>query len=189
MKEIVANLQTVIKEIKGEDVNNMVEVLKKARRVFIYGTGRSGLVGKAFAMRLMHLGLEVYVIGETITPAIRRDDVLICISGSGETKSVILVCSSAKKVQAKIIAITSHKDSSLAKEADVVVVVKGRTKSEKKDYIQDQILGRHEPLTPLGTLFEDTCLVFLDGIIVELMHVLGKKEKDLRTAHFDIEIA
>ena len=39
-------------------------------------------------MRLMHLGFNVYVVGETVTPAVETDDLLIVISGSGETKSI-----------------------------------------------------------------------------------------------------
>ncbi|MEM3163261.1 MAG: 6-phospho-3-hexuloisomerase, partial [Desulfurococcaceae archaeon] len=71
----------------------------------------------------------------------------------------------------------------------VLVVVPGRTKiASEEDYFARQILGIHEPLAPLGTLFEDTLMVFLDGVIVELMNKLGKTEEDLKEAHANIEI-
>jgi len=65
-----------------------------------------------------------------------------------------------------------------------VVVVKGRTKiARRRDYIARQMRGEKEPLTPLGTLFENACMVFLDSLIAELMHRLGLTEEDIRKGH------
>ena len=193
MKEIVVFIDKVIERLRDDEVAAMVETLVDAyrsrRKVLVMGAGRSGLVGKAFAMRLMHLGFNVYVLGETITPSIGENDVVMAISGSGRTQLIVTAAEAAKKVKAKIIAITSYIDSPLAKLADIVVEIPGRTKlAPDIDYFARQILGIHEPLAPLGTLFEDTALVFLDGVTVELMHRLGKSEKDLRAQHANIEL-
>ena len=83
--EIVDNIKGVSSEIDSERIEEMLDMLINANNVFIIGLGRSGLVARAFAMRLMHLGISVYVVGETITPAIYADDCLLAISGSGET--------------------------------------------------------------------------------------------------------
>jgi len=193
MKEIVVFIDKVIERLRDDEVAAMVETLVDAyrsrRKVLVMGAGRSGLVGKAFAMRLMHLGFNVYVLGETITPSIGENDVVMAISGSGRTQLIVTAAEAAKKVKAKIVAITSYIDSPLAKLADIVVEIPGRTKlAPDIDYFARQILGIHEPLAPLGTLFEDTALVFLDGVTVELMHRLGKSEKDLRAQHANIEL-
>ncbi len=169
-------------------VNLLIEAYKENKKVLVVGAGRSGLVGRAFAMRLMHLGYNVYVLGETITPAVSRGDVVIAISGSGRTKLVLVAAEAAKTIGAKLVAITSFRDSPLAKIADLVVYVPGRTKvSAEDDYFRRQVLGLHEPLAPLGTLFEDTTMVLLDALIVELMQRLGKTEEDLRLRHANIE--
>ncbi len=196
MREIVAFVSKAIELIKREQVERMIELLVETYRsngrskILVMGAGRSGLVGRAFAMRLLHLGYNVYVLGDTIVPRIGERDVVIAISGSGTTKLIVTAAEAAKKVGAKIIAITSYPDSPLGRLADVVVEIPGRTKTkrEEEDYFARQILGIHEPLAPLGTLFEDTAMIFLDGVAVELMHRLGKTEEDLRAMHANIEL-
>ncbi|MGZ4892148.1 MAG: SIS domain-containing protein, partial [Halobacteriota archaeon] len=89
MKIIAANVQAIADEIDYYEVKTLVTDILAAqqnhKRLFVMGAGRSGLVVKGFAMRLMHLGFNVYVVGETVTPAVETDDLLIVISGSGET--------------------------------------------------------------------------------------------------------
>lgn len=170
-------------------ISLLLDNLNDGRKVLVVGAGRSGLAGRAFAMRLMHLGFNVYVFGETITPAVGEGDLIIAVSGSGSTKLVVTAANAAKEMNAKIMAITSHPDSPLAKIADQTIVIPGRTKlaSEESDYTIRQILGTHEPLAPLGTLFEVTLNVFLDSLVAELMARLGKTEIDLRKRHATIE--
>lgn len=195
MHEIANFILKVSNILKEEQVEAMINLLievynKKNTKILVMGAGRSGLVGRAFAMRLMHLGYNVYVLGDTIVPSIGKDDIVIAISGSGRTKLIVTAAEAAKKVGAKVIAITSYPDSPLGKLADIVVEIPGRTKiaDTELDYFARQILGIHEPLAPLGTLFEDTALAFLDGVTVELMHRLGKTEDELRARHANIEL-
>ncbi len=192
MKEISQFVYKASDMINDSEVNTLINILLDAlqnnKKILIVGVGRSGLAGKAFAMRLMHLGFNVYVLGDTITPAVYEGDVVIAISGSGTTRLIITAASAAKEVHAKVIAITSHKDSPLAKIADYVVIVPGRTKiATESDYTIRQILGEHEPLVPLGTLFEITLNVFFDSLVAELMQRLGKTEQDLKKRHATIE--
>ncbi|GAB4306928.1 MAG: 6-phospho-3-hexuloisomerase [Methanobacteriaceae archaeon] len=186
--EILENVKSVSSELDEDNINQMLEMLTSAENVFILGLGRSGLVAKAFAMRLMHLGISVYVVGETITPAIYDTDCLLAISGSGETRFVLSTAEITKKRGAKIIAVTSYVNSTLGKMADLVVRIKGRTKDEiERDYIKRQMNGKHQSLAPLGTMFEVTSLIFLDGIIAQLMHKMEKTEADLKEKHNVLE--
>ena len=192
MREIALFIEKVAEKLNKEQVARFIDILvdayKRGAKVLVMGAGRSGLVGKAFAMRLMHLGFNVYVLGETITPSIGKGDIVVAISGSGRTKLIVTAAEAAKKVGATVAAITSYPDSPLGQLADIVVEIPGRTKfAPDIDYFARQILGIHEPLAPLGTLFEDTALAFLDGVVVELMHRLGKNEADLRAKHANIE--
>jgi 6-phospho-3-hexuloisomerase len=166
----------------------LLGVQQRKKKLMVIGIGRSGLVGKAFAMRLMHLGFNVHVVGETITPALHKDDILIAISGSGETSFVVSAASIAKKVKAKVIALTSHPRSALGKLSDLIVKIPGRVKiAGGRDYFSRQILGEHEPLVPLGTLFEVSTMVFLDSLVVELMRRLKTTEEEMRARHATIE--
>ena len=188
--DLVASVRESLKRVKLDEVEKMIaEMLASTeRRILVLGAGRSGLIGRAFAMRLMHLGFKVYVIGETITPSVGKGDLIIALSGSGTTKLVVTAAEIGKTVGARIIAITSYADSDIARLADHVVVIRGRTKvADEKDYFLRQLMGEHEPMAPLGTVFEISLMTFLDGVVVELMHRLGLTESELRKRHATIE--
>jgi 6-phospho-3-hexuloisomerase len=191
-EEIVACIKMSIQELDMKSVEKLVKTLlgSKDKKVFTVGMGRSGFVARAFALRLMNLGFNVYFLGETITPAAEKGDLLIAISGTGTTKMVLTASAAAKDIGAKVVAITSFPQSPLAKLSDLVVEVKGRTKAgtpKEQDYLTRQIMGVGEPLTPLGSLFENNCMVFLDSLIVELMHRLGSTEADMKRRHATLE--
>jgi len=188
MEKLTQKIEEQLRAIDQKSIDQFVESLINAKRIFIVGAGRSGLVAKAFGMRLMHLGFTVYVVGEVITPAINKDDLLIIVSGSGQTLSPIVAARIAKEKGVKIVSITSNPDSDIGKISEVVVQIKGRRPEDaKRDYEARQLLGNHEPLTPLGTLFELSAMVFLDSIIDELMLKYKKSEEELRKLHADLE--
>lgn len=178
-----------IDAVDGESVEELLKEILCAERIFVYGAGRSGLAARAFAMRLVHLGIPTYIIGETITPATKKEDLFICISGSGETSSVLDYARSAKKAGVKIASITSYEKSSLGKMSDFSVIIKGKTKIDisKEDYEKRQIKGESATLAPMGTLFEDTAMIFFDGMIAELMQKLGTDEAGMMKKHACVE--
>jgi len=191
MKIIAENVQTIADEIDYGEVKTFVSDILEAhqnkKRVFVMGAGRSGLVVKGFAMRLMHLGFNVYVVGETVTPAVESDDLLIVISGSGETKSINEMSALAKAKGTRLAAVTSNKESTLGTISDAIVVVRGRTKASGMDFMERQVVGSHISFAPLGTMFEISTMVFLDGIIAALMEITKKSEEDLRKKHATLE--
>jgi len=191
-EEILSGARRAIDDLDETQVESMIKLLldAKDKKIFVVGMGRSGFVGRAFALRLMNLSFNVYFLGETITPAAGKDDIVIAISGTGMTKLVVSAASAAKDIGARVVAITSYKESQLGQIADQLVLVKGRTKMgwpREEDYLARQILGEREPLSPLGSVFENNCMVFLDGLIVELMYRMKKDENDLRSRHATIE--
>lgn len=191
-KEIITGASKTIENLDTGQVEKLIEMITEAKdkKIFVDGMGRSGFVGRSFALRLMNLGFNVYFIGETITPAAGEEDLVIAISGTGETKMVVTASMAAKEIGAKVAAITSFPNSSLAKAADHVLIMGGRTKTgwpREEDYLTRQILGEKEPLTPLGSMFENNCMIFLDGLVVELMYRLKKSEEELRARHATIE--
>ena len=190
--EILRGVSEAMTQVNPAQVEGVTQALlharKEGRRVLIVGAGRSGLVGRAFAMRLMHLGFNVYVMGETINPAVGQEDLAIIISGSGSTALPVTVAEIAKRLGVKVLAVTSNPDSLLGGAADHVVRVPGRSRvAREEEYHSRQLLGEHESLTPMGTLFENTCMIFLDSLIAELMGRLGMSEEDLKRRHAAIE--
>lgn len=189
---ILDGIYEAIENLDPSQIESMVESLitvrKSNRKLLVVGAGRSGLVGKAFAMRLMHLGFNVYVLGETITPSVGEEDLVLIISGSGSTTLPVTVANMSKKLGAKVLAITSHGDSPIGKTADLIITIRGREIFAREDeYSTRQLMGEHESLAPMGTMFEDSCMVFLDSVIAELMSRLKITEEFMKTKHATIE--
>ena len=189
IRAILDNIESAQEYLDEEAIEKFEDIIINSKNIFVTGAGRSGLAAKAFAMRLMHLGLSAYVVGETISPAIYEDDCIIAISGSGETNTIVSAAKIAKNRGSKVLALTSYPDSTLGRLCDSFILVKGRTKKEVDDenYIKRQIHGNYTSLTPLGTAFELTTLVFLDAIVSELMEKMHQTESDLKARHTVLE--
>ncbi|MGL6299029.1 MAG: 6-phospho-3-hexuloisomerase [Methanobacteriaceae archaeon] len=188
VNEILNNIENATENADENAINNVIGIIIKSNNVFAIGAGRSGLVAKAFAMRLMHLGINVYVVGETTTPAINRGDSIFAISGSGETDTIVSATQIARDREAKVLLITSNPDSRIGNLSDEIIQIEGRTKLDsEKDYIRRQMDGNYRSLAPLGTLFELTSLIMLDGIIAELMDRMDQTENDLKGRHTVLE--
>lgn len=189
IKAILNNITAAEEFLDEESIEKFEDTIIASKNIFVTGAGRSGLAAKAFAMRLMHLGLSSYVVGETISPAINEGDCIIAISGSGETNTIVSAAKIAKSRGAYVLALTSYPESTLGQLADCFILVKGRTKKEVDDenYIKRQIHGNYTSLTPLGTAFELTTLVFLDAIVSELMEKMEQTESDLKSRHTVLE--
>lgn len=191
-EELINSISAALRGLDREEVETLLESLMDTRtrgkKVLIVGAGRSGLVGKAFAMRLMHLGFPVFVLGETINPNVGEGDMVIVISGSGKTTVPLAAAQMAKSLNAKVVAITSQEESPLAQTADLVVDIPGREDVASEDeYHIRQLKGQHESLTPMGTMFEGTTMIFLDSIIAELMNRLGLSVDSMMLRHATIE--
>ncbi len=161
--------RTLDGEIEG--TNEFVEAIIGARKVFIYGVGRSGLIAKAFAIRLVQMGLEVYFVGETVTPIVEEGHLVVIVSHTGETMSAVQTANIVRRVGARVITITANPHSKLASASNVTISI---TPPKDED---------RRTLAPLGTLFEDATLIYLDGIVAQLMEKLGQGEGQMRKRH------
>lgn len=150
-------------------------VLERSRRVFVAGAGRSGLVGRFFAMRLMHGGYQAYLVGEIVTPSIQKGDLLIVISGSGETETMIAYTKKAKEQGANIALISTRDKSTIGDMADMVFRI-----GTPEQY--GKVVGM-----PMGTTFELSTLVLLEATISHIIHTKKIPEEQMRTRHANLE--
>ena len=189
MKLIIENIEEVIDKLDREAITAMLQKTIDGNHIFVMGAGRSRLVAKAFAMRLMQLGLSVYVVGETTTPAVLPQDVVIAISGSGETRTVADLGKLAKDIGSTLITITSKKDSALGRISDIAVIIPNKTKNDpnEADYLERHMRGDYKKMLPLGTSFEITTLIFLDSVIGQLIMLTGASETELKSRGTNIE--
>ncbi len=169
---IMDSIEESVFNIEFDDVKDAVDLIIDSDNIFVYGSGRSGLAGRTFAMRLMQLGLNSFFIGETITPAVKDNDCVFFVSKTGETQTAIQaagIC--AERVDADIIVLTASPKSTLANYADVIITL-DVPEDEKDAY-----------LAPLGTIFEDSAAVFMDGLVSVLMDKLDEDENGMKYRH------
>lgn len=180
INSLVEEIRSVLVNVSEEEAIKVSNYLQTAKRIFVAGEGRSGLIGKAFAMRLMHGGYEVYVIGETITPSIEKNDLFIAISGSGSTGTILDLVKKAKKTGAKVIAVTTNGESETAQLSDQLLIIPAATKYRRS--------GEPDTIQPLGNQFDQSVHLLLDAIII---HCLQEQEvnshENMRNRHANLE--
>lgn len=184
-KEIASNLEMIILENQGiaskldyTEVAEMIPYILNAQQIFVVGAGRTGLALKAMAMRLMHLGFQVYMVGETTTPAIQQGDLLIAASGSGTTGSIVKAAEKAKSVQAQVFSISTTKTSPLADSSSFVLVIPAVQKTDHGTAISQQYAG---------SLFEQAVLLLTDALIQTLWRMDGTPAEELWKRHANLE--
>ena len=190
MRLMASKIRTIANSISDDDVSKFLDEILKAKRIYVMGAGRSGLVAKAFAMRLMHLGFQAFVVGETITPALNTGDAMVIFSGSGRTKTVADIAETGKEIGAHICLITSNADSRIGKIADCIVIIEHHRDDVDDDAAEfeiRQMMGDHKSFAPLGTLFETASMIFADAVISRLMEITKTDETALKNRHVNLE--
>ena len=126
LSAVVREMENTAGSADAAAVERLVDAITEAKRIYVAAAGRSRLMLSCMAMRLMHIGLTAYVVGDATTPAIREGDLLIAASGSGETSAVVSIAQKAKRAGATLAAITLHKTSSLAQTSDLCISLSDR---------------------------------------------------------------
>ena|SRR3989344_1803531 len=174
-KLILDKLESVLQVTDSSLEGKLIDIVDKAKHIFVTGAGRSGLVSRFFAMRLTHSGYKVSMVGEIVTPSIQSGDLLIVISGSGGTETLMPLLKKAKSVGAKIAVVSMKKQSAMAELADLVCQV-GNDDSFGK------VLGM-----PMGSVFELSTLMFLEAVISRIIHEKNLTEEGMRVIHANLE--
>ncbi|AYK66348.1 6-phospho-3-hexuloisomerase [Bacillus subtilis subsp. subtilis] len=177
--EILNELHNSAAYIANEEADQLADHILSSRQIFTAGAGRSGLMAKSFAMRLMHMGFNAHIVGEILTPPLAEGDLVIIGSGSGETKSLIHTAAKAKSLHGMVAALTINPESSIGKQADLIIRMPGSPK--------DQSNGTYKTIQPMGSLFEQTLLLFYDAVILKLMEKKGLDSETMFTHHANLE--
>ncbi|SMQ86722.1 3-hexulose-6-phosphate isomerase [Bacillus sp. OV166] len=177
--EIVNELNRTINLIADDEAENLVDRILESKKVFVAGAGRSGFMAKSFVMRLMHMGFNAYVVGETVTPSVQEDDILIIASGSGETKSLVSMAERAKSLDAAVAVVTISPESTIGKLSNLAIKIPAKPKAgADSDY---------KTIQPMGSLFEQTLLLFFDAVILRIMNKKGLESGVMYGRHANLE--
>ncbi|HEY6238137.1 MAG TPA: SIS domain-containing protein [Thermoplasmata archaeon] len=152
-------------------IRSIVDTLLKAPSIFVYGAGRSGIIGRAFAMRLVQTGLTAFVIGESVTPIVRKGDAVFILSNRGESYSSMQTANIVRREGAELIVVTARAGSKLSHAASVLIPLRFPEDATRAVY------------APLGTLFESAALRLTDALIAEIALARGETEESMRARH------
>jgi 6-phospho-3-hexuloisomerase len=151
--------------VNSETYTQLVDILEKRTNVFLGGKGTANEIAKMTGVRLFHiksfLGDNVYITRGVNTPHPRAGDLEILLSYSGETRPVIIWADVIKKFAGTVFAITSSPESTLAKKADLKIILPEEAK----------------PMTPRR--FYTRAAYVLSPIPVKLAERLGQRGLNL----------
>ncbi len=180
-KIILNEIEQILSKVNDEEINNFISTIikNKKNKIVCAGAGRVGNAIWAFSMRLGHLGFNSYCIGDSTTPSIKKGDLLIVASGSGETETIYHLVKVAKNHMVNIALITGNKDSRMGHLSDITAVIPAPSKTRK--------IEGFKSIQPMTTLNEQCLNIFFDTVVIELMRKMKIKEKHMWDRHSKLE--
>lgn len=175
---IIAENQELGKKMNTESLVPLIQAIQQSESIFLIAAGRSGFALRGAAMRLMHLGLTTYFVGDTTTPAIKKGDLLIVASGSGTTTSMVRAAEKAVDVGAQVIALTTVSESELAKLAKHTIIIPAAAKQEVEGRKSQQYAG---------SLFEQFLFLLMDVVFQSLWKLSTQPAEELWERHANLE--
>ena len=197
--QILAEVTDCVSRVSAESLAQAAAMVEAAPRIFVAGSGRSGLCIRALGMRLMHLGKSVYIVGETTTPSITSKDLLILGSGSGQSAVLLKMAEQAKQQGARLLLFTAESISPLSMLSDQLVIIPAPSLKPTPSLKPAQPVGvgpspkpaeAERILTsqqPLGSLFEQSLLIVGDSLVIILMDQIGVGVGKMRKHHANLE--
>jgi 6-phospho-3-hexuloisomerase len=178
-QSILAECNVALEKVDEEDVKKFIELILTSEKVFFIGVGRVKLAIEAFAKRLAHLGVNVYIVGQITEPAMTEKDLLVVASGSGESLIPVAIAQKAKKIGGKIVHLGSNPQSTLAPITDLMVRIPVQTKL----YLADEVASKQ----PMSSLFEQSLLLLGDAIAKMIVEKEEIELKSLWKFHANLE--
>lgn len=180
LSKILKELENNAKYISQEELEKFADRIWQAGNVFAAGAGRSGFVARAFANRLMHLGLKAWFVGESVTPPIHSGDLLVIVSGSGETAGLKVMAEKAGKQGAKVAVVTIFPRSAIGSMAQAVLQIPGQTP-------KSGLAARTQSAQPMGNAFEQMAWLICDSLVMLLMDKMGEDQEGMFKRHANLE--
>lgn len=177
LNDVLSEIRLSTSSVKAEDAELLASKIVNTKRLFCDGKGRSALMIKGFAMRLAQMDMAVFDTQGVTVPAIECDDILLIASGSGETENLLEHARKAKKIGAEVVLLTAEQNSTLKQLSDICICFEAKSKLQKET----------NSVQPMGTLFEQSIMVFFDVVVLFLMEKLSLTGEDMYRLHNNLE--
>ncbi|MHC4597712.1 MAG: 6-phospho-3-hexuloisomerase [Planctomycetota bacterium] len=176
----VEAVRSVLENVREDQTDRLLDLLLEAKKIFVVGRGRTGYIVGTFAMRLMHLGFDVHVVGDCTTPRINKRDLLVACSGSGRVRMVTQMAQIARRAKARITFVTYNPDVPKMDNGDHMVLIPAQVE-------RDPVADRGSVLLPLGTLFEEALMLYMDLVTNRMMERMEITEAEMARRHTNLE--
>lgn len=165
--------------VSEAELSALVEAIATSRRIVAYGCGREGLMMRALAMRLYHLGCDVHMQGDMACPPLGAGDLLLISSGPGRLSTVAALISQAQAGGAKVACITAEPTGPDPQVADLCLVIP----------VQTMALDQSAPTSvlPMGSVFEGAMFLIFELLVLALRPRLGESLETMRERHTNLE--
>ncbi len=176
--QILAELRPGLSDDVLAQIPALVKALAQSRRIVCHGVGREGLMMKALAMRLYHLGCDARVAGDMTAPPVGPGDVLFVSAGPGHFSTVAALAGVARKAGSRVICVTAEPDGAVPKMADLTVVLPAQTMASD---------AQATSILPMGSLYEALMFLFFEMLVLDLRDHLGVAPGEMRANHTNLE--
>ena len=173
-------IRDAVAAIDPAALDGMVTELAEARRVVCYGVGREGLMMRALAMRLYHMGLDAHVVGDMSCPPVGPGDLLVVSAGPGGFSTVDGLIGVARKAGARIACVTAQTQGSAPMAADRVFLIPAQTMANDQGAAATSVL-------PMGSLFEGAQYLAFELLVLALRDRLAVDPQAMRARHTNLE--
>lgn len=172
----LADLAAVMARIDEAQVARAEALIVRARRIVVYGCGREGLMLRALAMRLHHLGLDVAMQGDMTAPPLGPGDLFLTSAGPGELSTVSALMGVARAAGADVLFLTAAERAPA--EATAFLRIPAQTMAD--DRAPASVL-------PMGSLYEGAMFLLFEAMILRLRDMLGETAETMRARHTNME--
>ncbi|MDA9259076.1 KpsF/GutQ family sugar-phosphate isomerase [Gammaproteobacteria bacterium] len=167
----ILGLQDQIKETFNDLCSN---ILATKGKLILMGIGKSGHIAQKISATLSSTGTPSFFIHPTEAAhgdlgMIDKNDAILILSNSGETKEIIEILPALKRCAGSIFTLTNNADSTIAKTGDINILIKANEEAC--------------PLDLAPTSSTTLALVFGDALAVSLLEHRGFTKDDFAKSH------
>ncbi len=166
--------------IDPAEMDALAAALSGAGRIVLHGVGREGLMMRALAMRLHHLGLDAHVAGDMSAPPVGAGDLLLVSAGPGAFSTVAALVGVAREAGAGTACVTAQPGGGVPRACDLVMTIPARTMADGE--------GEGEPsILPMGSLYEGAQFLAFELLVLDLRARLAVDPAAMRARHTNLE--
>ena len=166
--------------VHSGQLEELIDAIIRARRIVVAGVGREGLMMRALAMRLFHMGLDAHVTGDMTTPPIGAGDLLIASAGPGDFSTIQALVKTANADGADTFCITAEPEGAVPCLCNQMLFIPAQTMASDSADMASSTL-------PMGSLFEGAQYLVFECAVLLLRERLGINPEAMRANHTNLE--